>query len=95
MSDSRFYVVCFDVSDKKRLRKVAIQMENFGARVQYSVFECHLNATDLDTLKQRIVEIIAPEEDHVRYYGLCSKDVPKILLDGRGTLTNNDDYHVF
>jgi len=40
---SKLYVICFDVADKKRLRQVAIQMENFGQRVQYSVFECHLD----------------------------------------------------
>ncbi len=89
-----FYIICFDVADRKRLRQVAIQLENFGQRVQYSVFECHLNANDLETLQQRIANIITPEEDHVRYYSLCNKDTPKILLDGRGALTPNRDYHL-
>ncbi len=94
MSQSRFYVICFDVSDEKRLRKVAIQMENFGMRVQYSVFECYLDATELETLKQRLLEIIDQDNDHVRYYGLCNKDVPKIVLDGLGMLTRDADYHL-
>ena len=34
-----FYLICFDVRDAKRLRKIANEMENFGNRVQRSVFE--------------------------------------------------------
>lgn len=92
---SRFYVICFDVTDKKRLRQVSIQLENFGQRVQYSVFECHLDQSQLDELKQRLHAIINIEEDHIRYYGICDKDKPKILLDGMGLITPDKDYHYF
>ena len=69
-------------------------LQNFGTRVQYSVFECFLDANDLDTLKQRIEKIIDPDEDHVRYYGLCGKDIAKILMDGQGDLSVDEDYHL-
>jgi CRISPR-associated protein Cas2 len=36
-------MVCFDVSDEHRLRRVANELENFGQRVQRSVFECWLD----------------------------------------------------
>jgi CRISPR-associated protein Cas2 len=91
---SRLYIICFDISDNKRLRKVSIQLENFGERVQYSVFECYLDANDLNTLKQRIDKIIDQEVDHVRYYGLCDKDISKKLIDGRGNLAVDEDYHL-
>jgi CRISPR-associated protein Cas2 len=92
---SRFYVICFDIADKKRLRQVSIQLENFGNRIQYSVFECHLSTADLTTLKQRIADIIDQEEDHVRYYGMCKKDYTKIFFDGDGALTKENAYLLF
>lgn len=92
MSD--FYVICFDVMDDKRLRKVATQMENFGKRVQYSIFECHLDANELHELQQRIDSIIDSQEDHLRYYRLCGKDLPKIQIDGRGTVSTESDYYL-
>ena len=91
---SRLYIICFDIHDKKRLRKAAIQLENFGERVQYSVFECHLDASELHKLKQRLEKIIDPEVDHIRYYGLCPKDKNKILMDGKGSLTEDQDYYL-
>lgn len=92
---NQFYVICFDIADKKRLRKVSTQMENFGTRVQYSVFECYLDSNELKALMQRITDLIDPGKDHVRYYGLCDKDLPKVLCDGIGTLTQDNDYHLF
>ncbi len=90
---SQLYVICFDVADKKRLRHVAIQMQNVGQRVQYSLFECHLKEKELAKLQQRLTNIINPKEDHIRYYKLCDKDKNKITLDGRGQITQDDDYY--
>lgn len=89
---SGFYVICFDVCDAKRLRKIADQMENFGTRVQRSVFECHLETAQLQELQRRVENLLAADEDQVRYYGLCGKDKSKILIDGTGTLTGDPDY---
>lgn len=47
-------MICFDVRGARRLRKIADALENFGVRVQRSVFECHLETAQLDELQQRI-----------------------------------------
>lgn len=90
---SEFYVVCFDVSDKRRLRKVSNALENFGSRVQCSVFECYLNAGELDSLKQMLSQLIDPSADHIRYYSLCGKDRSGILVDGSGCVSRDDAFH--
>jgi CRISPR-associated protein Cas2 len=41
------YLVCYDVSDGKRLRKVFKTMRAYGDHLQYSVFECQFTASDL------------------------------------------------
>lgn len=89
-----FFVICFDVRDKRRLRRVSNEMENFGMRVQRSVFECHLNDHDLNALKARLSKLIDDSEDHVRYYTLCPKDRPQILVEGDDGVTVDYDYHL-
>ncbi len=91
---NQLYVICFDISNEKRLRKVAIQMENAGQRIQYSMFECYLNHTQLNELQARINAIINPVEDHIRYYPLCQKDYQKIQISGSGEVTPNSDYYL-
>jgi CRISPR-associated protein Cas2 len=48
------YLVSYDISDPKRLRKVARSLEGFGVRLQYSVFECPLDDLRLAKLKAEL-----------------------------------------
>ena len=43
-----FYLVSYDIPDTKRRTKLAKTLEDFGDRVQYSVFECILDGVLLD-----------------------------------------------
>ena len=89
-----FFAICFDIRNPQRLRKVSDELENFGTRVQRSLFECHLEEAELDELKERIARLIDENEDHVRYYPLCPKDMPDIIIDGPGKKTMDSDYYM-
>lgn len=59
-----------DADGKKRLRKVAKQCQNYGQRVQNSVFECLVDPVQFAQLKKHLEQIIEPNKDSVRYYFL-------------------------
>ncbi|NMC12342.1 MAG: CRISPR-associated endonuclease Cas2 [Chloroflexi bacterium] len=68
-------LVTYDVSTiseagKKRLHKVAKQCQNYGQRVQNSVFECIIDPAQLTKLKNQLVKIIDLDEDSLRFYYL-------------------------
>ena len=67
-----------DNSGKKRLRRVAKRCVNYGIRVQNSVFECQVDATQYATLKHKILKEIDPEKDSVRFYSLGNRHKTKI-----------------
>ena len=72
-----FVLVSYDVktSDKggsKRLRRVAKACEDYGQRVQYSVFECIVDPAQWAVLRQRLVDEIDPKADSLRFYFLGS-----------------------
>jgi CRISPR-associated protein Cas2 len=58
---------------KKRLRKVAKQCENYGQRVQNSVFECMLDPALLKQLQSQLEKLIDKDKDSIRYYYLGDK----------------------
>jgi len=65
------YDVCTkDASGKRRLQKVAKTCQNYGQRVQNSVFECIVDASQYATLKIKLTNIIVKEEDSLRMYQL-------------------------
>jgi len=73
-----FVVVAYDISDDKRRTKLHDTLMNFGAPVQYSVFECILGKEGLKKMKAAVSGVIKGEEDFVRYYYLCDSCRKKI-----------------
>lgn len=61
-----------DTGGKKRLRQVAKACEDYGQRVQFSVFEIEVDPAQWTRLKARLEGIIRPEADSLRYYYMGS-----------------------
>jgi CRISPR-associated protein Cas2 len=70
-----YVLITYDVETatpegRKRLRHVAKLCEDWGQRVQNSVFECKLDPAQLTSLRARLVDIINEERDSLRFYNL-------------------------
>ena len=59
-----------DPAGRKRLRQIAKQCVNYGQRVQNSVFECMLDAAQCKVLQSKLLSIMDPEKDSLRFYYL-------------------------
>ncbi len=76
-------VITYDVNTQdsagtKRLRKVAKCCLDYGQRVQNSVFECVADAATIERIKVKLVKLIDPEKDSLRFYYLGNKYQTKI-----------------
>lgn len=72
-----YLLLTYDVSTitpagKSRLRRTAKTCLDYGQRVQNSVFECKVDPAQLVTLRARLLEIIDPKTDSLRFYHLGS-----------------------
>lgn len=68
-------LVTYDVSTgtaagRKRLRRVAKVCQNYGQRVQKSVFECKVDMATLEILEDSLLNEINHTEDNLRIYRL-------------------------
>jgi CRISPR-associated protein Cas2 len=64
------YLVCYDICNDRRLRKVFQTMRGFGDHLQYSVFECQFTARDLVRCRTLLAAIINHAEDQVLFVHL-------------------------
>ena len=64
------YLVCYDIRDDKRLRKVFRTMRDFGDHLQYSIFECQFTPIDLARCRHMLGEIINHANDQVLFIDL-------------------------
>jgi CRISPR-associated protein Cas2 len=87
-----FVVVTYDIANDRRRLQVSSELENFGDRVNYSVFECRLEPGTIALLRKRLAELIEPGEDNVRYYVLCDACVTKIEVQGKKGVTRDAGY---
>jgi len=72
MTDTKqFVLVVYDISNDRRRTKLHNVLLNYGTPVQYSVFECLLDAEGLKRMKRATLKVIKPRVDRVRYYYLC------------------------
>jgi len=89
-----FVIVSYDIVDDRRRTKIHDTLKDFGARVQYSVFECQLDAQALKRLGDRLGRLINPDEDSIRFYFLCETDVGKVRVMGLGHVTQLEPFRI-
>lgn len=67
------WVFVYDISDDKIRTAIAHVLEQWGERVQESVFECRLDKGSLDEVTRRLgIALESPEHGNVRVYRACA-----------------------
>ena len=101
-----FTLITYDIESDKLRTKIAKYLEGQGERVQYSVFECHLNRTEYRKVKERLGKIIeqaaarASRKDEalgthsIRLYRLCASCAERVEIIGEGDITEDFAYYI-
>jgi CRISPR-associated protein Cas2 len=89
-----FTIVSYDIPETRRRTKLAKVLLDYGTRVQYSVFECILDAGTLAELTEKINKVIDEKEDKVRIYSLCGNCERAIAVIGQGKVTEDKDFYI-
>ncbi len=93
-------LITYDVSTisdggTRRLRRVAKKCEDFGVRVQNSVFECIVDSTQLKILEIELEELINPAVDSLRIYTLGNNYKNKVKHIGAKKSLEVEDPLIF
>ena len=89
------YDVAQDDKGAKRLRHIAKLCENYGQRVQYSVFECLVDPAQWTTLKNKLISEINPKYDSLRFYSLGANWEKKVEHIGAKAAINPQKTLIF
>lgn len=90
----RTWMITYDIADDKRRQRVARALSGFGVRIQYSVFECRLDAREVENLRQRVSRLIDEECDCVRWYPLCRPCYGRIMQQGDGKVAQDEGFYL-
>lgn len=75
-------LIAYDITTPKRLRLVARTCEDYGVRIEKSVFECDLEESHFVVFWNTLNAIIDPEEDSLIAYKICKACIRDINSAG-------------
>lgn len=78
------YLIAYDIGMDKKRTKIARILEEYGDRVQKSVFECFLNNCVREELWSRLMDHVDESEDRLRMIPICGACERKIEVAGGG-----------
>ena len=76
---------------QRRLRKVAKLCQDYGQRVQNSVFECRLSEAQFVVLKNKLESIMNHDLDNIRFYFLGKNWKNRIESIGKQMVMDIDE----
>ena len=79
----RRFLIAYDISDPKRLRQVCKTMEEYGERLQYSVFICDLSRSELVHARAQVEKQMNLGEDSVVIVDLGDTDTARFTFIGK------------
>jgi len=91
---TRCYLVCYDICDEKRLRRVHKTMKGFGLAWQYSIFFCVLRDIDRVRMATALETEINQHEDSVLIVDLGADETrakAAVIIIGQGQLPAERD----
>lgn len=78
------YLVCYDIADPKRWRKIFKTMKGYGVWLQLSVFQCRLNRMHLLRMTDTLKELMHAGEDHLMIIDIGPAESVSIRVESYG-----------
>ncbi|MBI5894505.1 MAG: CRISPR-associated endonuclease Cas2 [Desulfobacterales bacterium] len=75
------YLVCYDIREPKRWRKVYKTMKGYGDWLQLSVFQCRLSREKVLLMNDQLSDIVDGEEDNVLIIDLGPAESVKLRVE--------------
>jgi len=72
MAEKNWYVICYDICEPKRWRKVYKRLNGYGTRLQFSIFRCRLTKVEIEKLRWELEKELT-DEDKLLILNVCDR----------------------
>ena len=89
------YMICYDIADAKRLRKVSKVLMNYGIRIQKSFFQCEISKDSVKKIIKELLNVIDTSKDRLSVYPLCDSCLRNnVIADGAGEVIKVETFEI-
>jgi CRISPR-associated protein Cas2 len=82
--DEHLFIVAYDISDRRRWRRVFRTLQGYGEWLQLSVFQCRLTARRRVELESRLRALVKAGEDHLLLIDVGSAEKIDLVVESIG-----------
>ena len=82
MAEKCWYVICYDITEPKRWRKVYKRLQGYGRRLQYSIFRCRMTKIDVEKLRWELEKELGTD-DKLLILNVCERCENKTISINR------------
>lgn len=76
--EKRWRLICYDVREPRRYRKLHKIVRSYGVTVQYSIFRARLDEREVQRLRWELSRVLA-EEDRLLIVDLCPRCAERVV----------------
>ncbi len=89
------FVVCYDIADDRRRRKIAELLDAYGDRIQESVFELPVDRSLMNKCRDALIDVLDQKQDSLAIYRLCASCDEQRLYYGAAAAAHIGEEEVF
>jgi CRISPR-associated protein Cas2 len=88
------YLFCYDIADTNKRSKISKSLEQFGLRVQKSVFQCDVSMEKTDEIKKTLLAIIDKKNDRLFFCPICDACLEKTRIIGNKNMLQIESFEI-
>jgi len=88
------YLFCYDIANTYKRNQISTMLEQFGLRIQKSVFQCDVSAEKAEELKKALINLIEKKEDSLLFCPICDACLEKVHIIGDKTMLQKGSYEI-
>jgi CRISPR-associated protein Cas2 len=88
------YFFCYDITNTHKRNQISMALEQFGLRVQKSVFQCDVPAEKAEEIKTTLLALIDKKQDSLFFCPICDACLEKVRIIGNKTMLQTVGFEI-
>ena len=88
------YLFSYDIANSHRRSKISKVLEQFGIRMQKSIFQLDVSPMKAEEIKEALLTIMAEKEDSLLFFPICKTCFEKTVSIGNKSLLKNESFEI-
>ena len=88
------YLFCYDIINTHKRNQISTALEQFGFRIQKSVFQCDVSSEKAEEIKTALLALIDKKHDSLFFCPICDACLENVRIIGDKTMLKTENFEI-